>query len=194
MSSSPWPTDVPAAPHPDGFLSLLFTVRELVAVNCVFVTLYLLQDLALLQPWCPGVTASTAMQRTMAVHSNQHATILSSSSSSGWEVLDIMAASLSAMWEAGGGDNGLKPFVADRLQFGPIMGGMRHQMQADMKKVSWSYRGVVSLCFSSCNMIMEEKGLQATGCSLGQLSVINNQTETKHVAHARQSSQHASTN
>ena len=33
------------------------------------------QELSLLQPWCPGVTATTAMQRTMSVYSNQFATI-----------------------------------------------------------------------------------------------------------------------
>ena len=30
-----------------------------------------MQELSLLQPWCPGVTATTAMQRTMSVYSNQ---------------------------------------------------------------------------------------------------------------------------
>jgi hypothetical protein len=32
---------------------------------------HVVQELSLLQPWCPGVTATTAMQRTMSVYSNQ---------------------------------------------------------------------------------------------------------------------------
>ncbi|WIA16783.1 hypothetical protein OEZ85_013431 [Tetradesmus obliquus] len=108
------------------------------------------QELGLLQPWCPGVAASTAMQRTMAVYSCQAPTIRGSSSSSsaqpgrsssnssaavsGSEVLDMMGASFSAMWGAVGAA-GMAPFVADRLQWGPLAAGMAAQARADLPQL-----------------------------------------------------------
>lgn len=78
-----------------------------------------LQELSLLQPWCPGVTATTAMQRTMSVHSNQYDTIRAAAAAAGTSqqqqsaVLSIMAASLGAMWDAVG-EEGMRPFVVRR--------------------------------------------------------------------------------
>lgn len=76
-----------------------------------------LQELSLLQPWCPGVTATTAMQRTMSVHSNQYDTIRAAAAAAAGTsqqqqsaVLSIMAASLGAMWDAVG-EEGMRPFV-----------------------------------------------------------------------------------
>lgn len=121
----------------------------------------LLQELGLLQPWCPGVAASTAMQRTMAVYSCQAPTIRGSSSSSsaqpgrsssnssaavsGSEVLDMMGASFSAMWGAVGAA-GMAPFVADRLQWGPLAAGMAAQARADLPQVGGRERGGGWMC------------------------------------------------
>jgi hypothetical protein len=124
--------------------------------------------LGLLQPWCPGVAASVAMQRTMSVYSCQHDAIRadtaqqpsaaaagaaasnpsSSSSSSGGvvgdEVLGMMGASFGAMWGVVGAD-GMAPFVADRLQWRPLAAGMAAQMKDDLPQVggggSWAVCG-----------------------------------------------------
>jgi hypothetical protein len=110
------------------------------------------QELGLLQPWCPGVAASVAMQRTMSVYSCQHDAIRASSaqpsaaaaaanptssstgSVAGDEVLGMMGASFGAMWGAVGAD-GMAPFVADRLQWRPLAAGMAAQMKDDLPQV-----------------------------------------------------------
>jgi hypothetical protein len=76
------------------------------------------QELSLLQPWCPGVTATTAMQRTMSVYSSQFPTVRVAAAAEQQHeqpgvlgsVLSIMGASLAAMWDAVG-EEGMRPFV-----------------------------------------------------------------------------------
>jgi hypothetical protein len=94
------------------------------------------------------------MQRTMSVYSCQHDAIRassaqpsaaaaaanpnSSSSSSaavvGDEVLGMMGSSFGAMWGAVGAA-GMAPFVADRLQWGPLAAGMAAQMKDELPQV-----------------------------------------------------------
>jgi hypothetical protein len=126
-----------------------------------------LQELGLLQPWCPGVAASVAMQRTMSVYSCQHDAIRAdtaqqpsaaaagaaaanpNSSSSGGvvgdEVLGMMGASFGAMWGAVG-PAGMAPFVADRLQWRPLAAGMAAQMKDDLPQVREGGGGSWAMC------------------------------------------------
>ncbi|KAF6259744.1 hypothetical protein COO60DRAFT_1700692 [Scenedesmus sp. NREL 46B-D3] len=152
-----------------GFCALLRHLPRLTAgiLEAVAAGAISKQELGLLQPWCPGVAASVAMQRTMSVYSCQRDAIRSSSSSSssspqppdlasavaaanpsssssrggavtGAEVLDMMGSSFAAMWGAVGA-GGMAPFVADRLQWGPLAAGMAAQLRADAPQlVSYS--------------------------------------------------------
>jgi hypothetical protein len=119
---------------------------------CLLLLLLLLpfQELALLQPYCPGVATTSAMQRTMAVHSNQTPAILaslhpgaptSSPAAAGAGavsqdvVLDMVGGSFKAMWEAVGGEAGLRPFLSDCITWAHMSATIGRQLQLEAPKV-----------------------------------------------------------